>query len=212
MGARLLSAPGSQSSRVRPIYDFPHDSLLRLRHRAVGFTPCGCPPRRRQVRRAAGSLPARCAAGSLMTCFRLLCLYGCAGLLALQGRWSLPAPRLTGRSGSPMTRFRLSRLYGCARLPASAGPLVTASAAPHWPFRLTDDALQAVGLYGCAGLLASAGPLVTASARRTGRSGSLMTRFRLSCLYGCAGLYWSCSCWRQLIRAVGPPPGACITT
>ena len=26
--------------------------------------------------------------------------------------------------------------------PASAGPLVTASAVPHWPFKLTDDALQ----------------------------------------------------------------------
>ena len=99
-----------------------------------------------------------------MTRFGLLVCIAVEGFRPLQGRWSLPALRLTGRSGSLKTRFRLSCLYVCAGPPASAGPLVTASAAPHCPFRLTDDALQAVGLYGCAGLLASAGPLVTASA------------------------------------------------
>ena len=44
--------------------------------------------------------------------------------------------------------------------PGFAGPLVTASAAPHCPFRLTDDALQAVApvrLCPASGLCGAAG-------------------------------------------------------
>ena len=44
--------------------------------------------------------------------------------------------------------------------PASAGPLVTASAVLHWPFRLTDDALQAARACLAVQGFAFAGPLV----------------------------------------------------
>ena len=114
-----------------------------------------------------------------MTRFGLLVCIAVQGFWPLQGRWSLPALRLTGRSGSLKTRFRLSCLYGCAGPPASAGQLVTASARRTGCSGSQMTRFRLACLYGCAGPPASARPLVMPAPRLTGRSGSLMTRLRL---------------------------------
>ena len=61
----------------------------------------------------------------------------------------------------------------------SAEPLVTASAAPHWPFRLTDDAPQAARACLAEQGFAFAGPLVISGQKHDTRDDSLATSLNM---------------------------------